>query len=47
LEETKNGKDALELVVEQLNLETKEEKHHIDNLEQDLKEVFTRISDSA
>jgi hypothetical protein len=47
LQVTRNGKDALELVVEQVKLETKEEKQHTDNLEQKLKEVFTRIPDSA
>jgi exonuclease VII large subunit len=34
-------------VVEKVKLETQEEKQHMNNLEQKLKEVFTRIPDSA
>jgi hypothetical protein len=47
LQETNNGKDDLELVVDQVNLETKEEKQCIDNLEKKLKEFFTRIQDNV
>lgn len=47
LQETRNGKDSLELVVKQLKIETKEEKQCRDNLETKLKEVFTRILGSA
>jgi hypothetical protein len=47
LQETRNGKDALELMVDQVKLETKEKKKCIDNLEQKLKEVFTRIQNSV
>jgi hypothetical protein len=47
LQVAKNVKDALELVVEKENLETKEEKQRADNLEKKLKEIFTRIPDSA
>jgi hypothetical protein len=36
LQETKNGRDALELVVEQVKLKTKEEKEHVDRMEQGL-----------
>jgi hypothetical protein len=34
LQHTKNGKEALELVVEQVKLETKEEKECTDRIEQ-------------
>jgi hypothetical protein len=47
LKVTRNGKDSLELVVEKVKLETKEEKQCTDNLEQKLKEVFTRIPNNA
>jgi hypothetical protein len=47
LQITRNGKEALELVVEKLNLETQEEKHCTDNLEKKFKELFTRIPDNA
>jgi hypothetical protein len=47
LQVTRNGKDALELVVEQVKLETQEEKQCTDKLEQKLKEVFTKIPDNA
>jgi hypothetical protein len=47
LQVTKNGKNSLELLVEHVKLETKEEKQHAYNLEQKLKEVFTRIPDSV
>jgi predicted nucleic acid-binding Zn-ribbon protein len=46
LQVTRNGKDSLELVVENVKWETKEEKKHADNLEWKLKEVFTRIPDN-
>jgi hypothetical protein len=42
-----NSKDAQELVVEKVKLETQEEKQHTDNLEQKMKEVFTRIPDNT
>jgi uncharacterized protein (DUF3084 family) len=47
LQATRNGKDALEFVVEQVKLETQEEKQRTNKLEQKLKEVFTRIPDNA
>jgi hypothetical protein len=47
LKETKNGKDALEMVVEKVNMETKEENQCKDKLEKKMKEVFTIIPDSA
>jgi exonuclease VII large subunit len=47
LQVTRDGKDALEIVVEQVQLETQEEKQRTDKLEQKLKEVFTKIPDSA
>jgi hypothetical protein len=43
LQETRNGKDSLEFVFEQVKLETKEEKQHTNNLEKYLKEVCIRI----
>jgi hypothetical protein len=42
-----DGKDALEIVVEKLQLETQEEKKRADKLEQKLKEVFTKIPDNT
>jgi DNA-directed RNA polymerase specialized sigma54-like protein len=47
LQTARNGKEALELVVEKVKLETQEEKQHTDNLEKKLKEVFTRIPDNT
>jgi hypothetical protein len=47
LKVTREGKDSLELIFEWINLETKEEKQRVNNLEQKHKEVFTRIPDST
>jgi hypothetical protein len=47
LQKTRNDKDSLELVVDKIKLETKEEKQHIDNLEKKLKELFTRIPNNT
>jgi predicted nucleic acid-binding Zn-ribbon protein len=46
LHHTKNGKEALELVVEQVKLET-EEKKHANKMEQGLTTVYNHIPDSA
>jgi hypothetical protein len=35
------------MVVEQVKFEMKEEKHRVDNLEQKIKELFTRIPNNA
>jgi hypothetical protein len=40
---TRDGKDALEIVIEHVQLDTQEEKQRVDKLEQKLKEVFTKI----
>jgi hypothetical protein len=47
LQHTKNGKEALELVVEQVKLEIKEEKERADKLEQGLTAAYNRIPSSA
>jgi hypothetical protein len=47
LQHTKNGKEALELVVEQVKLETKEEKECTNRMEQGLTVVYNRIPDST
>jgi hypothetical protein len=47
LQHTKNGKEALELVVEQVKIETKEEKECTDNLEQGLIVAYNRILNSV
>jgi hypothetical protein len=44
---TIDGKDALEIVVDHVQLETQEEKQRTEKLEQKLKEVFTKIPDSV
>jgi hypothetical protein len=43
LHQTKNNRDALKLVVEQVKLKTKEEKEHANRLEQGLTEMYNRI----
>jgi hypothetical protein len=47
LQTTINDKDALKLVVEKVKLETQEEKQRANNLEQKLKEVFTRYPENV
>jgi predicted nucleic acid-binding Zn-ribbon protein len=47
LQTARDGKDSLEMVIEQVNMEMKEEKQRVDNLEKKLKEVFTIILDNA
>jgi hypothetical protein len=47
LQHTKNGKEVLELVVEQVKLETKEEKECTDRLEQGLNATYNRIPEQC
>jgi hypothetical protein len=47
LQAARNDKEALELVVDKVKLETQEEKQCTYNLEQKLKEVFTRIPENV
>jgi hypothetical protein len=47
LQETKNVRDALELVVEQVKLETKEEKECADRMEHGVKVDYNCIPDNA
>jgi hypothetical protein len=47
LKHTKNGKEVLELVVEQVKLETKEAKEHIDRLEKGLNAAYNQILNNA
>jgi hypothetical protein len=47
LQETKNVRDALELVVEQVKLETKEEKECVDRMEHGVKVDYNCIRDNA
>jgi hypothetical protein len=47
LQHTKNGKEALESVVEQVKLKTKEEKEYADKLEQGLNATYNRILNIA
>jgi FtsZ-binding cell division protein ZapB len=47
LQETKNVRDTLELVVEQVKLETKEEKECTDRMKHGLKVAYNFIPDNA
>jgi len=47
LHHTKNGKGALEMVLERVNLKTKEENGHTNIMEQDLTTMYNRIPNSA
>jgi hypothetical protein len=46
LQETKSDKEALELVVEQVKFETKEEKERADKIEQGVTTVYNHLPDS-
>jgi hypothetical protein len=47
LQVTRDGKDALEILVDKFHVETQEEKKHANKLEKKLKEVFTKILDNV
>jgi hypothetical protein len=47
LQQTKDNKEELELVLEQVKLETKDEKDHVDRLEQGLVVAYEKIPKSA
>jgi hypothetical protein len=47
LQHTKDNKEELELVLEQVKLETKDEKYHMDRLEQGVVVAYDRIPKSA
>jgi hypothetical protein len=47
LQQTKDRKEELGLVLEQVKLETKDEKDHADRLEQGVVAAYNRISNSA
>jgi hypothetical protein len=47
LQETRDGKEALELVIEQVKFETREEKECIDKIKQGVTTVYNHIPDNA
>jgi hypothetical protein len=47
LQQTKDNREALELVIEQINIETKDEKDHIDRLEKGLAVAYEKILKSV
>ena len=47
LQHTKNGKEALELVVEKVKFKTKEEKERVDRIEQGVTTMYNHIPENA
>ena len=47
LHQTKDNREELELVLEQVNLKTKDDKYHMDRLEEGLVVAYDRIPKSA
>jgi hypothetical protein len=47
LQETKSGKEPLELVVEQVKFETKEEKEHADKIERGVTTFYSHLPDNT
>jgi hypothetical protein len=47
LQHTKDNKEELELVLEQVKIETKDEKYHVDRLERGVVVAYEKISKSV
>jgi hypothetical protein len=47
LQQTKDNRDKLELVLEQAKLKTKDEKYHVDRMEQELAVAYDKIPKSV
>jgi len=47
LQVTRDGKEALEMLIEYINMDTQEKKQWLDKFEKKMKEVFTKIPKSV